>query len=70
MFKAWEINKLAATINNLASRGLPIILSAAPSKEESAYMDELRAALTHPVFDLSGQLNLKELCALMKHASV
>ena len=33
-------------------------------------MDELRAALTRPVFDLSGQLNLKELGALMKHARV
>ena len=53
-----------------AARGLPIILSAAPSKEEKAYMDELRAALTRPVFDLSGQLNLKELGALMKHARV
>ena len=33
-------------------------------------MDALRAALTQPVFDLSGQLNLKELGALMKHARV
>lgn len=68
MFKAWQIDKLAATIDTLAARGLPIILSAAPSKEESDYMDKLRAALTQPVFDLSGQLNLKELGALMKHA--
>jgi len=70
MFKAWDIKKLAATIDNLAARGLPIVLSAAPSKEEKAYMDALRAALTQPVFDLSGQLNLKELGALMKHARV
>ena len=70
MFKAWDIKKLAATIDNLAARGLPIILSAAPSKDEKAYMDELRAALTQPVFDLSGQLNLKELGALMKYARV
>lgn len=33
MFKAWDIKKLAATIDNLAARGLPIILSAAPSKK-------------------------------------
>ncbi|MFU8707757.1 putative lipopolysaccharide heptosyltransferase III [Klebsiella aerogenes] len=68
MFKAWQIDKLARTIDTLAARGLPVILSAAPSKEETAYMNELRAALTQPVFDLSGQLNLKELGALMKHA--
>ncbi|WP_417643332.1 putative lipopolysaccharide heptosyltransferase III [Enterobacter kobei] len=68
MFKAWQIDKLAATVDAIAARGIPVILSAAPSKEETAYMDQLRAALTQPVFDLSGQLNLKELGALMKHA--
>jgi len=68
MFKAWPLDKLAATIDTLSARGLPIILSAAPSKEESEYMDGLRALLTQPYHDLSGKLNLKELGALMKHA--
>jgi len=70
MFKSWDIPALAATIDTLASRGLPVILSAAPSREETDYMDKLRAALTQPVFDLSGQLNLKQLGALMKHARI
>lgn len=70
MFKSWDINSLAATVDALASRGLPVILSAAPSREETEYMDKLRAAITQPVFDLSGKLNLKQLGALMKHARV
>lgn len=68
MFKAWQPEKLAVTVNTLAARGIPVILSSAPSKEEMAYMDELRSQLTQPVFDLCGQLNLKELGVLMKHA--
>lgn len=70
MFKSWSIEHLANTVNTLAQRGLPVILSAAPSREESDYMDKLRAKLTQPVFDLSGKLNLKQLGALMKHARV
>ncbi|ELY4575303.1 putative lipopolysaccharide heptosyltransferase III [Cronobacter turicensis] len=70
MFKSWDTRALAATVDALASRGLPVILSAAPSREETEYMDKLRAALTQPVFDLSGQLNLKQLGALMKHARI
>ncbi len=70
MFKSWSIQRLAETIDTLAQRGLPIILSAAPSREETDYMDKLRAALTQPVCDLSGQLNLKQLGALMRNARV
>lgn len=68
MFKSWSIDSLAATVDNLSLRGFPVILSAAPSREEMDYMDKLKAALTQPVFDLSGKLTLKQLGALMKHA--
>jgi heptosyltransferase-3 len=68
MFKAWPAPSMAELINSLIARGERVVLSAAPSAEERAYMAELKPRLRGDYLDLTGQLSLKELGALVAQA--
>ena len=68
MFKAWPAASMAELVNALIARGERIVLSAAPSAEERAYMEELKPRLRGDYLDLTGQLTLKELGALVAAA--
>lgn len=66
LFKTWPVAHMAALIDALTARGEQVVLSAAPAKAEMDWVAQLNAALARPVaLDLSGQLNLKELGALI-----
>ncbi len=70
LFKCWTVSALARLIDTLSNEGHAIVLSAAPTPDEMAWMQRLRDSLTRPVVDLSGQLNLKQLAALTARARV
>ncbi|MDP1735610.1 MAG: putative lipopolysaccharide heptosyltransferase III [Sulfuritalea sp.] len=80
-FKCWPAHRVAALCDELAAKGLPIVLTSAPDANEKALIAEVRAARDKiallcttfgsppaPSFDLSGQLSLKELAALTARA--
>lgn len=63
-FKGWEVDKYAAVINALQAAGERVVITAAPDQKELNFVGRIKELLTHPVLDLSGQLNLKQLSAL------
>ena len=65
LFKTWSVTGMAELIDALSGRGEGIVLSAAPSRYELAWIGALTARLARPVIDLSGQLDLKQLGALI-----
>ncbi|XZG70625.1 putative lipopolysaccharide heptosyltransferase III [Chitinibacteraceae bacterium HSL-7] len=66
LFKTWPVAQMAALVDALTARGEQVVLSAAPAKAELDWVAQLNACLTRPVaLDLSGQLSLKELGALI-----
>jgi heptosyltransferase-3 len=67
-FKSWTVDNMAALINVLSARGLPLLLSAAPSAEEMAMIAAIEARLQRPVASLAGCLSLKELAAAIAGA--
>lgn len=73
LFKCWPADKVAALCVQLAARGWPLVLTAAPDPKERALIDAIQAELAAvppaPTFvDLAGQLSLKELAALTARA--
>jgi heptosyltransferase-3 len=66
LFKCWPPARVAALVRELHARGVSVAVSAAPDATELAMIDEvLRACAEVPVINLAGQLNLKELGALI-----
>jgi len=70
LFKCWPADKVAALCVQLAARGWPLVLTAAPDPKELALIDAIKAAVPPaPTFlDLAGKLSLKELAALAARA--
>lgn len=69
LFKGWSRDAFARLMDDLHAAGHKLVLTAAPDERE---MDIARAILDRcsaPVVDLSGQLSLKELAALIDRAS-
>ncbi len=67
-FKCWPAQKVGALADALASRGLAVVLTAAPEERELALVAQVRAAARASLVDLSGRLSLKELAALTARA--
>jgi heptosyltransferase-3 len=70
LFKCWSIDAVADTIESLSKAGHTVVLSAAPDKKEQAMMADITKRLTCQPVDLSGQLSLYELIALIKGAKL
>lgn len=68
MFKTWPTERMAAFIDLLTARGIPVVLTAAPSAEEMQCVEGILARLARPVVSLAGQLSLKELGAAIASA--
>jgi heptosyltransferase III len=68
LFKCWPAARLAELINQLQALGERVVLTGAPSPEESALVDEMVRGVRAPVINLSGRLGLKELAALIGRA--
>jgi heptosyltransferase III len=67
-FKCWPEDRTAALVDAIASEGLRIIMTAAPSEPELALVRSIRALARTAIIDLSGQLTLKQLAALTRRA--
>ncbi|MEO8306324.1 MAG: putative lipopolysaccharide heptosyltransferase III [Betaproteobacteria bacterium] len=66
LFKCWPASSTAALIDRLCADGWPIVLTGAPDPAEAALVADIRARARTTPFDLSGQLTLPELAALIK----
>ncbi len=65
LFKCWPAAATAALLDRLAAGGWPLVLTGAPDPAELALVTAIRAATRAGVVDLSGQLSLPELAALI-----
>lgn len=68
MFKAWTVAGYAKLITALQQRGFPVVMTAAPVDKEIKVAAAIQARCQMPPVDLTGQLNLKELGALIARA--
>jgi heptosyltransferase-3 len=64
-FKSWTASANAAIVDLLAADGWPVVLTAAPDPAERALTQAIRTAARASVIDLSGELTLPELGALI-----
>ncbi|TMI09272.1 MAG: putative lipopolysaccharide heptosyltransferase III [Betaproteobacteria bacterium] len=64
-FKSWTATANAAIVDLLAAEGWRVVLTAAPDPSERVLTQAIRAAAQAPVIDLSGELTLPELGALI-----
>lgn len=69
-FKCWPSRSFAGLIDQLHSMGWRVVLTAAPDDVEREMIREILTLTSAPVFDLSGQLSLKELAALSSRAKL
>lgn len=70
LFKCWPESKVAALVEALSARGLPVVMTAAPDAREKAMVERILVGTTRThVLDLSGQVSLKELGALIDAAA-
>lgn len=69
-FKCWPAQQVAAMIDALSQRGEKVVLTAAPSPDELAFVAAVMARTAHPPVDLSGQLTLKGVAALTSRAKL
>ena len=67
-FKCWTIDGMAAVIADLQAAGWPVLLTAAPDPAELAMVEAIQTRLEKPAVSLAGQLNLKELAAVLSRA--
>ena len=70
LFKCWPVEKMAALIEQLQSQGHAVVMTAAPSQQETDMLSAIQGRLSRPAFSLSGQLSLKELAALTQSAKL
>lgn len=70
MFKAWPASHMAQVIDALSAAGETVILTAAKAPEEIAMVEAIKAKLRQPVIDLTGQVTLKQLGALIADAKL
>jgi heptosyltransferase-3 len=68
MFKCWPAQPTAALLDGLAADGFRVVLTAAPDRDEAALIAAIKAAMRSAPVDLSGQLTLPELGALIAAA--
>ena len=68
MFKSWRPDAFRELIERLQADGHRIVLTASPDERERAFVREITIGLRTPVVDLSGQLTLKTLAAIIGRA--
>lgn len=70
LFKCWEVDKYAALIDGLHGAGHRVVVTAAPTEHELAFVRAILGATRAPVLDLAGKLSLKQLAAVITRARV
>lgn len=70
-FKCWSEEKMAATISTLYAEGHQVVLTSGPDIKEQDMIAKIMALCPQPgVVSLAGQLTLRQLAALIDHASL
>ena len=70
MFKGWTRQGFASVLEQLHGLGHKLVLTSAPDPAELEVVEEIMTEIEElPVVNLEGQLSLKELAALIEHAS-
>jgi len=70
LFKSWDEAKVAELINALQQRGHKLVITAAPDSAELKMVDRILQQVTTAPLNLAGEVSLKELMSLIKHAKL
>jgi heptosyltransferase-3 len=71
MFKGWTRKGFASVLQQLHDAGHRLVLTSAPDSAELKVVEHILSDCGElPVINLAGQLNLKELSAIIEHASI
>lgn len=65
MFKSWSVESFVQVIDALQNEGYRVVLTSGQDEREMAVTRAIGQRCQRPPFDLSGQLTLKELAALL-----
>ncbi|MGZ4960874.1 MAG: putative lipopolysaccharide heptosyltransferase III, partial [Methylomonas sp.] len=68
MFKGWNTKGFATVIDELTARQIPVVVVSGPDPAERNYVRDILESRPISAIDLSGQLNLSELAALIAKA--
>jgi len=68
MFKSWTVDGYVELINRLQGAGEQILMTAAPDRSELRFVEKITSRIRQPVINLSGELTLKQLAALIGRA--
>ncbi|MCX9154702.1 putative lipopolysaccharide heptosyltransferase III [Niveibacterium sp. 24ML] len=68
MFKSWPAEQVATLCGRLQHAGWKLVFTCGPDADEKAFVARIINALPQPVLDLSGQLSLRELAAVIGRA--
>jgi lipopolysaccharide heptosyltransferase III len=68
LFKCWPAAPTAALLDRLAAMGWPLVMTGAPDPAEAPLVNAIKTALVSPIVDLTGQLTMPELSALIASA--
>ena len=73
-FKCWDDDKTTAIVQKLLQQGQTVVLSAAPDERELSMLQNIQQGLSQPfsgrLMVLAGVMNLRQLGALIAHASL
>ncbi len=70
-FRNWSAERYAAVVNHAIERhGMRVVLTGGPTELEQEYGARISAMAQHPVVNLIGQSNLKQLLAILQRAAV
>ena len=69
-FKCWPAEHVSALVDSLLAQGRRVVMTAGPSADEARYVAAVRTGSRRwaDVIDLTGQLSLKELAAVLARA--
>jgi len=70
LFKCWPVEHMVELVANLQRAGERVVLTGAPDPQELAMTRAIAAQVGGDVVDLSGQLTLKQLAALIREADL
>ena len=68
LFKCWPAAPTAALLDRIAALGWPLVMTGATDPAEAPLVQAIKAALAAPIVDLTGQLTMAELSALIGSA--
>jgi len=68
MFKSWPAEQVAELCGRLQRSGWKLVFTCGPDPDEKAFVGRILDALPEPALNLGGQLNLRELAAVIGRA--